>query len=90
MDEVLTAALRDAVFDRLDYLDRLAGESDQHSKAALADTEIVRLTYAFRALLAEHSSDERGRCKQCSGWLRSRRHPCSVWNIAHRHLLTGS
>ncbi|HET6287640.1 MAG TPA: hypothetical protein VFG15_12940 [Amycolatopsis sp.] len=90
MDEVLTAALRDAVFDRLDYLDRLAGESDQHSKAALADTEIVRLTYAFRALLAEHSTDERGRCKQCSGWLRLRRHPCSVWNIAHRHLLTAS
>lgn len=47
MDEILTSALRDAVFGRLDYLERLANESDRQSKAAIADTEIARLTGAF-------------------------------------------
>jgi hypothetical protein len=88
MDEVLTSTLQDAVFGRLDYLEHLADEGDQQSKAALADTEIGRLTGAFRALLAEHAPDEHGRCPHCSGWLRPQSHPCSVWDTAHRHLLT--
>jgi hypothetical protein len=59
MDEVLTFTLQGAVFGRLDYLERLANEGDQQSKAALADSEIARLTGAFRALLADHVPDER-------------------------------
>ncbi|MGQ0841495.1 hypothetical protein [Actinokineospora sp.] len=58
------------------------------TRAALADTEIIRLTLAWRTLLAEHRPNEHGRCPQCSGWLRPRQHPCSVWTTAHQHLIT--
>ena len=68
MDEILASTLRDAVHDRLDYLDKLATEADLRSRAALANTEIIRLTSAWRTLLAAHEPDEHGRCPQCSGW----------------------
>lgn len=87
MDEILAVTLSRAVHDRLDYLDKLAAGSDLRSRAALADTEIVRLTSAWRTLLAAHQPDERGRCPQCSGWRRRRRHPCSVWTVAYQHLI---
>ncbi len=86
MDEVLASTLRHAVCERLNYLDTLVAEADQESRAALADTEITRLASAWRALLAEHEPEHRGRCPRCSGWLRPPR-PCSVWTIAHRHLI---
>lgn len=87
MDEILADALCRAVYSRLDYLEKLANDADLRSRAALADTEIVRLTSAWRTLLAAHQPDERSRCPQCSGWRRPRRHPCSVWTIAHQHLI---
>lgn len=87
MDEILAATLRRAVHGRLDYLDKLATDSDLRSRAALADTEIVRLTSAWRTLLAAHQPDERGRCPECSGWRRPRKHPCTVWATAHQHLI---
>ncbi|MEV6639694.1 hypothetical protein [Amycolatopsis sp. NPDC051371] len=87
MDEVLSSALRDAVFGRLDYLDRLAEEGDQHSKAALADSEIVRLTGAFRALLADHEPDEHGRCRSCAATPWRHRARCMVWKAAYRDLV---
>lgn len=87
MDEVLSSALQSAVCGRLDYLDRLCHEGDEQSKAALANTEITRLTEAWRSLLAAHQPDKRGRCPECSGRRQPRRHPCSVWTIAHQHLL---
>ncbi len=87
MDEVLAGTLCRAVHQRLDYLDKLATGADLVSRAALADTEIVRLTSAWRAMLATHQPDEHGRCPECSGWRRPRRHPCSVWRIAHQHLI---
>ncbi|WP_410673193.1 hypothetical protein [Amycolatopsis sp. cmx-4-68] len=87
MDEVLAGTLCRAVHQRLDYLDKLATGADLVSRAALADTEIVRLTSAWRTLLAAHQPDARGRCPECSGWRRPRRHPCSVWRIAHQHLI---
>ena len=87
MDEVLSSTLRTAVYGRLDYLDTIVGKADDESKTALADTEITRLTGAWRALLSAHEPDEHGRCTQCSGWARPRRHPCSVWTIAHQHLI---
>ncbi|MGH4021066.1 MAG: DUF4254 domain-containing protein [Pseudonocardiaceae bacterium] len=88
MDEVLSLTLRNSVYQRLSYLDTLASNADLRSRAALADTEIARMTTAWRALLAEHEPDEHGRCPQCSGWRRRRGHPCSVWTTAHRHLIT--
>ncbi|MEV6871659.1 hypothetical protein [Amycolatopsis sp. NPDC051128] len=90
MDEVLSSALRSVVFARLDYLDRLAHDGDEPSRAALADTEITRLTGAWRSLLTAHQPDERGRCPQCSGRRRHRRHPCTVWTIAHQHLIAAA
>jgi hypothetical protein len=87
MDEVLATTLRDAVHQRLDYLDTLVAEADLQSRAALAESEIARLTTAWRALLAQHQPDEDGRCPQCSGWRRPRKFPCSVWITAHQHLI---
>lgn len=84
MDENLAATLTTAVHERLDYLDHLAVDGDEQSRAALAETEILRLTTAWRALLDLHAPDERGRCPQCSGWRRPRRHPCTVWITAHQ------
>ncbi|WP_158894285.1 hypothetical protein [Amycolatopsis anabasis] len=88
MDEVLTATLHRAVRERLDYLEDLVTEADEESKAALADTEIPRLTTAWRAVLSEHEPDDRGRCPRCTPWWSRRNRPCSVWRTAHRHLIT--
>ncbi|GAA0589303.1 hypothetical protein GCM10010174_00170 [Kutzneria viridogrisea] len=82
-----TTTMRDCVQQRLNYLDTLATTGDTLAKAALADTEILRLTSGWRALLAQHQPDAHGRCPQCSGWLRARRYPCSVWTTAHQHLI---
>jgi hypothetical protein len=89
MGEMLASPLQAALYRRLDYLERLVADGDQRSRAVLADTEITRLTAAWRALLAEHTPDQRGRCPQCSGLRRRRRHPCSVWTTAYRHLING-
>lgn len=81
------SGLRAAVIERLDYLDLLAGEGDEPSRAALAGTEIVRLTDALRALIEVQALDERGRCPQCSARRHPRRRSCTVWATAHQHLL---
>lgn len=87
-DQALSSAVRDATYDWLDRLDGLISRADVPSRAMLADTEMVRLIVAWRALLEEHEPDEDGRCPRCSGW-RGRRHAyrCSVWIAAHRHLV---
>ena len=87
MDENLAATLKTAVRERLDYLDYLAVDGDEPSRASLAETEIARLTAAWRVLLDLHAPDEHQRCPQCSGWRRPRRHPCTVWTTAHQHLI---
>jgi hypothetical protein len=76
-----------AVIERLDYLDRLVTQADEPSRAALAETEIARLTGAWRTLLRLHTPDERGRCPECSGWRRPRRHPCTVWTTVTNILI---
>ena len=87
MDEVLASALQSAVFGQLDYLDHLAQDGDEQSKAALADTEISRLTGAFRALLTDHAPDEHGYCHACRATPWRRRTRCTVWTAAYRHLV---
>ena len=54
MDEYTASTLKVAVIERLDYLDTLVTDADAPSRAALAETEISRLTGAWRALLALH------------------------------------
>lgn len=87
MDEILAAALSRAVHDRLDQLNAVVHAADERSLSALADAEIVRLTETVRELLAQHAPDAHGCCRQCSGWFRRRHHPCSVWTVAHQHLV---
>lgn len=86
MDEVLASALQGAVFGQLDYLDHLARDGDEQSKAALADTEICRLTGAVRAILADHAPDEQGKCRVCRAMPWRRRARCTVWGAAYSHL----
>lgn len=90
MNDVLADVMRTEVYDRLDYLDRLAIEADLRSRAALAETEIARMTAAWRALLALHQPDEYGRCPHCSRWRRPYRFPCPVWKTAREHLVAVS
>jgi hypothetical protein len=81
-------AVREAVCERLDYLDQLVTQADVPSRAALAETEIARMTEAWRALLAAHQPDSHGRCRQCSRWRHPRAFPCAAWTIAHHHLVS--
>ena len=90
MDEILASTLRETVYGRLNYLDRLVADADMRSRAALAETEIARLTAAWRDVLAAHQPNENGHCPQCSGWRRPRQHPCSVWTTAHQHFLVAN
>jgi hypothetical protein len=87
MDSLLASALRIAVYDWLNRLDMLVAETDHPTFRTLAQGELVRLTAAWRALLAEHEADEEGRCPQCSGWRRRKKFPCSGWLSAHNQLV---
>lgn len=87
MDAVLSSALREATYGWLDRLEIVVAGADAASLAALAQTELVRMVAAWRALLAEHKPDQDGRCRRCSGWRHRRACPCSVWVAAHRYLV---
>ncbi len=88
MDRVLGQILRQAVWDRLDLLDELVSDADSGSLLSVARGELPRLTSGWRALLATHAPDSRGRCPECSHRWRPRRAPCSVWRVAHEHLVS--
>ena len=87
MDEDSAASVQAAVIERLDYLDKLAIYGDRASRAAMATTEIARLTGAWRSLLEQHLPDSHGRCPRCSGWRLWQRRPCRVWRMVHEHLV---
>lgn len=88
MDEDSDTSVQAAVIERLDYLDNLAINGDRASRAALATTEISRLTGAWRSLLEQHVANGHGRCPQCSGWRLWRRNQCRIWLMAHEHLVS--
>lgn len=79
--------LRDAVLQRLALLDKVAEHGEAEALVPLARAEIHRLADGWRLLLTVHQPDEDGRCKACPGWLRRRRWPCQIWNMAHQHLI---
>lgn len=84
-DVATRSSLREAVLNRLDYLDLLlATECDAHSRASLATTEITRMTMAWRASPEQHEPDASGRCSRCP---RRGTRPCSIWTTAHEHLV---
>lgn len=89
MDEILGQVLRDAVWERLDMLTELATRADAPSLLSVARSELPRLTQGWRAMLAEHEPDERGNCPECSTRWRQHKAPCSVWEAAHAHLVSG-
>jgi hypothetical protein len=90
MDAGLSAALRRAMYDWLDALERLAATSDAASLAELAQTRMIRLCRAWRDLLWLHEPDEDGRCRTCSKGRRNRANRCAVWVTAHRLLITAN
>src|SRR5437899_1382146 len=83
----VSSALRDATYGWLSRLETLARDADAESRAALAQTELLRLARAWRALLGEHEPDEDGRCRRCAGWRRRKASRCTVWVSAHRYLV---
>ena len=85
--DVLSSALREATYDWLSRLERLARQADEPSRAALAETELVRLTIGWRALLVEHEPDDDGHCRTCAPRWRRNGWRCSVWVSAHRYLV---
>lgn len=87
VDHILGQILRQAVWERLDMLDELASHADAESLVSVARTEVPRLTDGWRALLAAHEPDSRGRCPECSRRWQPRRSPCSVWRTAHDNLV---
>jgi hypothetical protein len=89
MDQVLGQVLRNAVWERLDMLTDLANRADAQSLVSVARSELPRLTEAWRSMLKAHEPDERGDCPTCSTRWHRCKAPCSVWQVAHEHLVAG-
>ncbi|WP_236790258.1 hypothetical protein [Amycolatopsis sp. GM8] len=89
MDQILGQVLRDAVWERLDMLADLASRADTDSLVSVARSELPRLTEGWRAMLSAHEPDERGDCPTCSTRWHRCKAPCSVWQVAHEHLVAG-
>ncbi|MBB5854189.1 hypothetical protein ACFQ05_12840 [Amycolatopsis umgeniensis] len=89
MDQVLGQVLRNAVWERLDMLSDLANRADAQSLVSVARSELPRLTEGWRAMLQAHEPDERGDCPTCSTRWHKCKAPCSVWQVAHEHLVAG-
>ncbi|GAA2790231.1 hypothetical protein [Saccharopolyspora taberi] len=80
-------AIRHAVLDHLDLLDRTAAEGCPEELLPVARTGLHLLAEGLRALLDAHRPDQNGRCPTCPGLLRGRQWPCAAWLAAHRRLL---
>ncbi|CCH34049.1 hypothetical protein ABZ816_09520 [Actinosynnema sp. NPDC047251] len=70
-----------SLHEHLATLVRLASAGDDETAVELARSELPRLVAALRALLAEHSPDEHGRCPTCrsSRWSRRLPAPCRAY-----------
>jgi len=89
VDQILGQVLRNAVWERLDMLADLATRADAQSLVSVARSELPRLTECWRAMLSAHEPDERGDCPTCSTRWHRCKAPCSVWQVAHEHLVAG-
>jgi hypothetical protein len=87
VDQILGQILQQAVWERLDLLDELAGNADAPSLASVARTELPRMTNGWRLLLRLHEPDHKGNCPTCSSRWRAHKAPCSVWHAVHQHLV---
>lgn len=78
-----------SLHDHLGDLVRQAERGDDLTALDLARTELPKMVTALRALLNEHSPDERGRCPTCRSRRFSRRlpSPCRAYLTAHLCLM---
>lgn len=70
-------------------LSDLANRADATSLVSVARSELPRLTDGWRVMLRAHEPDERGDCPTCSTRWHKCKAPCSVWQVAHEHLVAG-
>lgn len=70
-------------------LSDLGKRADDASLASVARTEVPRLAEGWRQMLQAHEPDERGDCPTCSTRRHRSKAPCSVWQVAHEHLIAG-
>lgn len=89
MDQILGQVLRNAVWERLDMLSDLADRADEPSLVSVARSELPRLTDGWKEMLRSHEPDDRGDCPTCSTRWHRVKAPCTVWQVAHEHLVAG-
>lgn len=90
MPSSLFGQLDRSLHDRLGDLVRRARRGDDDTALDLARVELPKLVTALRALLDEHSPDERGRCATCKSRRLRRRlpSPCRAYLAAHLCLMS--
>lgn len=70
-------------------LSDLANRADEPSLVSVARSELPRLTDGWREMLRSHEPDDRGDCPTCSTRWHKVKAPCTVWQVAHEHLVAG-
>ncbi|MBV9161409.1 MAG: hypothetical protein JO309_11245 [Pseudonocardiales bacterium] len=92
MDERLGRVLRERVEAYLRDVERMLRAAEPGAAWPAVRVRLLPLATAWRSLLVQHGSGQRGRCRHCDRafrpW-RSRRRLCSVWRTAHAHLVGG-
>lgn len=90
MDELLWGVLCEGVERYLAGAERLlsgpAPGARQPSWAAVRAGLLPLLT-GWRAVLVDHATTPRGRCRHCDRVRLGRRGTCTVWRTAHAHLV---
>lgn len=92
MDERLRRILRERVEAYLREAERMLHGAEPGVAWPAVRVRLLPLAAAWRALLTQHGSGLRGRCRHCDRVFRpgrSRRPLCSVWRTAHAHLVGG-
>ncbi|MFC6089027.1 hypothetical protein Q5530_18650 [Saccharothrix sp. BKS2] len=81
MSGTVFSQLDKSLHEHLATLVRLAATGDDETAADLARSELPRVVAAVKALLDEHTPDDRGRCPTCRTrwWSRRLPSPCRAY-----------
>ena len=81
MSGTVFSQLDKSLHEHLATLVRLAATGDDGTAADLARSELPRVVAAVKALLDEHTPDDRGRCPTCRTrwWSRRLPSPCRAY-----------
>ncbi len=81
MSVTVFSQLDKSLHEHLAALVRLASTGDDETAVELARSELPRVVVALKALLDEHTPDDRGRCPTCrtSRWSRRLPAPCRAY-----------